>query len=321
MPLPTNLYDQIMRTYEQRQLDNHKRQMARYDEVYENIPAIKELDNRVSTLSIAKAKQMIEGDETVLGSIKEDLHLLFLEKRNLLKEHGYPADYLEPTYTCEDCQDTGYIDNKKCHCFKQQEIKLLYRQSNLGEILKDENFSTFDLNYYSDKDNHGGRSSRESAIIALNACQAFANNFMKTHENLLLFGDTGVGKTFLTHCVAKQAIADNRSVVYFTATDFFNTLADEAFRHKGNSENIENCDLLIIDDLGTEFANSFTNSQLFAFINDRILHRKATIISTNLSPGDLKTQYSERIFSRLSSAYTILRMTGEDIRIQKKLNK
>ena len=138
-----------------------------------------------------------------------------------------------------------------------------------------------------------------------------------------MYGDTGVGKTFLSHCIAKELLEQSYSVIYFTASQLFDILAKNTFDKDADAglvhDHILDCDLLIIDDLGTEFANSFTTSQLFICLNERILRKKSTLISTNLALEDIRNIYSERIFSRITSTYTVLRMTGDDIRIQKKL--
>lgn len=138
-----------------------------------------------------------------------------------------------------------------------------------------------------------------------------------------MYGDTGVGKTFLSHCIAKELLEQSYSVIYFTASQLFDILAKYTFEKDADAglahDHVLDCDLLIIDDLGTEFANSFTTSQLFICLNERILRKKSTLISTNLALEDIRNIYSERIFSRITSTYTVLRMTGDDIRIQKKL--
>lgn len=200
----------------------------------------------------------------------------------------------------------------------------LYTQSNLKDILDKENFSTCSLSYYSRNhiDPLTGRSSLESMETALNVCHNFVDTFSKEFHNILLYGDTGVGKTFLSHCIAKELMDSTYSVIYFTAAGLFDILAENTFGKRQDKdsdvfEHIYDCDLLIIDDLGTELPNSFTVSQLFICLNERILRQKSTIISTNLALEDIKSIYSERTFSRISSNYTILRITGDDIRIQK----
>ena len=260
----------------------------------------------------------------VRQTVRRFLNLLFEEKKLLLTQAGYRTDYLELSYTCPDCKDTGYIGKEKCHCFKKAIIDYMYTQSNLQEILQKENFNTFSMDYYSDShiDPLTGRSSREAIQTAVRACQEFTQNFAKDGGNLLLYGD-GVGKTFLTHCVAKELLDQTFSVIYFTASQLFDIFAKKQFEKDEDAardyEHIYDCDLLLIDDLGTEFANGFTISQMFVCLNERLLRGKSTMISTNLSLDDLNNMYSERVFSRITSAYTVLRITGDDIRIQKKL--
>lgn len=327
MALTNSQYDRIMHTYEQHRLENEYRQRKRYRQICTQIPQFRELDDEISALSLQQARRLLEGDGSALDTLKEKIHRLSQKKLALLRENGYPSDYLVLQYTCPDCRDTGYIEDRKCHCFKKAVINLLYSQSNLKEILDKENFDTCSLEYYSSNhiDSLTGRSSLEAMQIALKSCHDFVDTFGSEFHNLLLYGDTGVGKTFLTHCVARELLEESYSVIYFTAAQLFDIFAQNTFHHSEDAEvdyeHIYGCDLLIIDDLGTEMNNSFTNSQLFICLNERILRRKATMISTNLSLEDLKNIYSERVFSRITSVYTVLRLTGDDIRIQKKLMK
>lgn len=326
MALSNSQYDQLMRTYEIRQLDNEHGLRKRYETACARIPKLKELDDTISSLSVSQGRHLLEGDDSALKRLKEQLSLLFMKKKELLKSAGLPADYLELHYTCPDCKDTGYIGTDKCHCLKKAIVDLLYMQSNLQEILKQENFSTFCTDYYSSNyiDPLTGRSSQESMQTALRVCHEFVDTFSKEFSNILLYGDTGVGKTFLTHCIAKELMDQSYSVIYFSAVQLFDYFAKNAFGKKEETDSdvfdhVYDCDLLIIDDLGTELSNSFTVSQLFVCLNERILRRKQTVISTNLTLDDINSVYSERIFSRISSNYMILRLTGDDIRIQKKL--
>lgn len=326
MALSNSQYDQLMRIYEKRQLDNEYTLRRHYKEAYSRIPQLKELDDAISSLSVEKARRLLAGDESALSSLREDISRLSEEKHRLLKASRLPSDYLEPVYTCPDCRDTGYIGTEKCRCFQRAVIDLLYAQSNLRGILKEENFNTFSLAYYSENhiDPLTGRSSKEAVSTALESCREFTDTFSSEFSNILLYGDTGVGKTFLSHCIAKELIERSYSVIYFSASQLFELFAKNTFGKKdsqetGNCEYIYNCDLLIVDDLGSELPNAFTVSQLFTCLNERILRKNSTIISTNLALEDLKAIYSERIFSRISSSYTMLRLTGDDIRIQKKL--
>lgn len=325
MALTNSQYDYFMRIYEKKQLDNENRLRGRYEEVYERIPRLRELDQSISEISVRQARRMLDGDEAALSELRGDLHLLFEEKKLLLAQAGYPADYLEESWECPECKDTGYVGSRKCRCFKKAIIDYLYTQSNIRTVLEKENFDTFSLEYYSERhiDPLTGRSSAEAIRTALAACRRFTHDFADEGGNLLLYGDTGVGKTFLTHCVAKELLDQTFSVIYFTASQLFDIFARKQFDKDADAaldyEHIYDCDLLIIDDLGTEFANVFTTSQLFVCLNERLLRGKSTMISTNLSLDDLNNMYSERVFSRITSAYTVLRITGDDIRIQKKL--
>lgn len=325
--LRNSQYDTILRTYYTRQLEHKHEQDRRINEVYERVPEIAEIDRNIASVSVSQAKKLLSGDNDALDSLKADIAKMSDTRKKLLKDNGYPADYLELQYDCPDCKDTGYIGSKKCHCFEQAAIDLLYTQSNLKEVLAYENFKNFSYDWYSKDitDNATGLTSYDNMRNnVMPACLDFLNCFDSKHGNLLFFGDTGVGKTFLSHCIANELIKKAYSVIYLTSIELFDTFAkyefnrDPEVKPEDMYEHILNCDLLIIDDLGTEMNNSFTNSKLFYCINERIVNKKSTIISTNLSFQDLVERYSERIFSRLTSSYTMLKMYGDDIRIKKK---
>ncbi len=325
MVLNNSQYDSIMRTYEQKQLHNQRSLEKRYAEAYEKLPTLKELHQTIASLSVAQARKLLEGDETALAQLKSKIKELSQESEALLLTGGFPTDYLDLHYECPDCKDTGYIDNQKCHCFQKIIIDMLYEQSNLKHILNKENFDTFSFSYYSPNyvDKETGFSSLESIQDAYEEARRFVETFGKEFRNLFLYGDPGVGKSFLSNCIAKELIDRSNSVIYLSSYQLFDTLAKERFSKDENSTDINkhllNCDLLIIDDLGTELVNSLTVAQLFLCLNERLLHRKSTIISTNLSLEALVDIYSERIFSRITSNYKMLKLTGDDIRIKKKL--
>ncbi len=327
MALTNSQYDAIMRIYEQKHLRTHDRLTRHYSEIYEKITRIREIDDEISHLGVAGAKALIDGNTDAPARFRERLHALTGEKQALLIASGYPADYLEPSYECPDCQDTGYIDGRKCRCFQKTEIDLLYTQSNLQDILKAENFSSFRMDYYSSAfiDPVSGKSSLDMAKEALHVCRSFVDSFGREFQNLLIYGNTGVGKTFLTHCIARELMDHIHSVIYVTSSQLFDILGSREFDTDPEKRQagalLDECELLIIDDLGTELTNSFTVSQLFICLNDRILQKKSTIISTNLSLNEIKSIYSERTFSRISSNYRLLKLVGDDIRIKKKLMK
>lgn len=325
MPLTNTQYNTIMRRYEARQLENQHILEQRIREVYAQCPRLKDVEDTISSLSVSRAKLLLNGDETALDTLKSEINDLITEKHRLLNELGYPANYFEPPYHCPNCKDTGYIGTKKCHCFQQATLDMVYRQSNMYTIIQEENFDSFSYDYYSkdEIDTTTHISSYQSARKAVETCKNFVHNFDSKFENLLIYGNTGIGKTFLSNCIAKELLDSEHSVIYFTTYELLHNFEQMTFngneRLNENYPDLFECDLLIIDDLGTELTNSFTNSQLFTCLNQRILHKKSTIISTNLTLTQLRDLYSERIFSRITSHYTMIKLFGLDIRVQKKL--
>lgn len=324
MTLSNFEHKDIMNAYEQRRLSNHKLQEDHKKEIYDILPRIKEIDQEIASNSIALGRKLIFSDNDDIKKEFQDKHMALVdEKKSLLQSNNYPCDYLEPIYDCPKCKDTGYIGSKQCSCFKTQLISLLYSNSNLDKILDRENFECFNENYYSDKETSNGLPSPKKNIQGvLKICHRFIDNF-PNKENLLFQGPTGVGKTFLTHCIAKEIMDHGYTCVYVTAFQLFETLANETFGKKDNvsvdfsSELLLTCDLLIIDDLGTELSNKFVISQLFQYLNERILREKSTIISTNLSLQQFRDTYSERIFSRVIEHYGWYKIYGDDIRLRK----
>ena len=326
MGLKNSQYYAIMREYEKKQLRNHNIQTARYEEVYKKLPEFKTLDESISILSVQYGKKLLNGDTKAVASLKEELAILRSSKQKLLTSAGFPADYLEPVYDCPDCKDTGYIGHEKCHCFKKAVIQLLYDQSNIKEFPTEASFEHFRLDFYPSAlyDKTTGRSARAMMEDTLKICRRFIDTFGEEFQNLFFYGSVGVGKTFLSTCIAREIMEKEFSVIYFSAPQLFNTLAQTKFDKndidsKNMSDYIFNCDLLIIDDLGSEYTNAFITAQFFTCINERLIHRKSTIISTNLSLESIADLYTERSFSRITSNYALLKIIGDDIRIRKKL--
>ena len=203
----------------------------------------------------------------------------------------------------------------------------MYTDSNIRSILATENFSKFSFRYYSDDyiDETIGLSPLTNMQKVVAGCKSFIRHFDKKRDNLLLLGNTGVGKTFLANCIARELLDKGHTVIYLTSFRLFDILEkykfgkdeDSTYEAANQFEYILDCDLLIIDDLGTELNNAFTNSQLYLIINERLLRHKSTVISTNLSLNNINTSYGERIFSRIVSSYQVHRIVGEDIRLHK----
>lgn len=329
MVLTNSQYEQLMSKYYDKQLKTKHIMEKRSKEVQEAIPEMQQLDQKIRLLSYEHAKARLTGGNDALD-LAAEIQKITGKKNSLLADHGFPADYLKPVYECEDCQDTGYVNGAKCHCFEKEIVRFLYSQSNIQDVLEHENFSHFNLEYYPDNytEEATGVTPRDNMRNVLSTVKSFLSGFATEPGNLLLYGNTGVGKTFLTNCIAKELLDRSYTVVYLTSLKLFDILETYKFdRDISQTEKnatlsyILSSDLLIIDDLGTELNNSFTSSQLYHCIDTRLMNHRSTIISTNLSFDDLREQYSERIFSRITSNYTLLKITGDDIRLKKAIMK
>lgn len=326
MSLSNIQYDAIMRIYNQRQFQNKYDQDRRVKEVYDRLPQIRQIDDAISAQALACARRLLDGDQGARQVLKRHLQDLKEQKAVLLQAGGFEADYMDMRYHCPDCQDTGYIEGKKCRCFKKEEISLLYSQSNIQEVLERENFSSFTFSYYDDKEVIPQIGMTVAAYMeqVYGWCREYVEGFEARGGNLIFTGSTGVGKTFLTNCIAKELIDRYQSVIYLSANDLFDIFSKNKFHYDTEEEMrdmyqyILDCDLLIIDDLGTELNNTFVSSQLFYCINERLIRKKGTIISTNLSMDMLRDTYSDRISSRIISQYTIIPLYGGDIRTKKR---
>lgn len=322
MPLNNSQYQEIMRIYNERQYQDKHDQDLRRQEVYEKIPQVKEIEDEIAAESARCARRLLDGDPFARQQRKVAVEGLRRRKEELMRSHGYPPDYMEMRYHCPECQDTGYVDGRKCRCFLKEQTRLLYAQSNIEDVLKRENFTTFSYDVYD-----SGRIIPEINMTAAaymkrvyGWCWDYVENFADRRGSLLFTGGTGVGKTFLSNCIARELIDRGQSVIYLSANDLVDVCSGSKFRSESEEEMREmyqyvlDCDLLIIDDLGTELNNSFVSSQLFYCINERLLRRKGTIISTNLSLSMIRDTYSDRVSSRIISGYEIIPLYGEDLR-------
>ena len=320
-------YMDIMYQYDQIRLKNHRILEERRAMVYEKIPGIQAVQEQIIQLSADYARSGLfnpgidSGEDSSYTTKKKQLQE---KKYKLLTDNGYPADYLSPIYDCPYCKDTGYMGNTPCKCLKQRKIALLYESSNLMDILESENFNTFSEKFYDNVhiDKNLSLTPRQNIVKIRDICLDYVEHFDGTYNNIIFYGPTGVGKTFMTHCIAKALLDTSHTVVYLTSLQLFDILEknkfgrDEEITSGGQVSYILGSELLIIDDLGTELANSFTSSQLYHFIEERHLNKRSTIISTNLSFTELRNRYSERIFSRFTGYYNFYMIVGDDIRIK-----
>lgn len=322
MALTNAQYQSIIRDYERIRDDNRFALDARKEQVRQSVPEYYDLEDSISSLSVSAARLTLGGDEAALARLHDSLTDIRQRQSELLASAGFEPDYLAPIYSCPLCQDTGYVissDNRrqKCSCFRQREISILYSQSHIQDMVARENFSTLSTEYYEGEDL---RHFESAAAL----CHDFVKNFDQDYRNILFYGTVGTGKSFLSGCIAKELLDQSCSVIYFSAANLFDLFARYSFEHKEKEtlqsfcEDIYGCDLLIIDDLGTEITNAFVASQMFSCLNERSLRRKPVIISTNLSLEELRDRYSDRIFSRITSSFALCKLTGKDIRIHRK---
>ncbi len=326
MILKNSEYDAVMRRYDEIRERHLHLQDERTDEVLRVIPEFADLEREASEASLLAAKARISDPAADLASYRAEIRRIADRRAALLRGHGYPEDYLELTFDCPVCRDTGFVDGRHCSCFDRIAAELVCARFSPANIPDSVDFDHFSFDIYSDTitDETTGMSPRDFARVACNAAKKLVGSIGGTGLNLYIYGNTGVGKTFLSHCIAKEAARLGHSVLYFSSGDLFELLADSAFSRNGREgadrDLITGCDLLIIDDLGTERVNAFVGSELFRVVNSRIAAGRSTVISSNLSLGELSSCYSERVFSRISSMYDIVRLIGSDIRISRKLN-
>lgn len=292
------------------------------------IPRLGEIDRELRATAAKAMRIAFESNNTDADIDKLRCQNLALqeEKRRLLIENGYSPNYLAIEEDCPVCHDTGYAGSKLCACVKRKAAELQKKQLSSLLPVNTEMFETFQLDYYSDQpDSRFHISPRELAMHNLQKCTRFAERFGKNYENLLLYGSAGLGKTFLSSCIARRVTERGFSVTYDTAISIFDQYSNMKFRNGDPSsaaqalERFRNTDLLIVDDLGTEMPGAFHTSCLYDLINRRLMRRLPTILNTNLLPAELETRYSPAIASRVLGEFTQLRFIGSDIRkIRKK---
>ena len=326
MSIKINPYNSISDLYENRRDENLRISDERKAEIYEEIPRIAEIDDEIAISNLRYARAHLLKKEG--GEKAPDINPLIEEKINLLTSAGYDKDYLKPIYTCEICKDTGVVDGERCSCFKQAMSELIYLRSNTDTLGIEKGFSDFSLDFYRDKckDNEV-HSPRENANAILNYSKKFVSERKAGSNklmNLFFSGPAGLGKTFLSGCIAKELLESGISVLYQSSISLFRDLGDAIMSGKSDSyllfikDYVYDCDVLIIDDIGTEGANSFVSSEFYNIINTRAQNKKSTIISTNLNLSELDSIYSDRISSRIIENYHVCFFYGDNIRHLKK---
>ncbi len=297
----------------------------RREELYAAIPAVRELDRRLSGFGLRIMESALHSGDTeaAIASLREENQRIAAERGALLEKNGYPRDYTEPRYECSACRDTGYVGIKMCTCMRKKLVVAGMVSSGLSGLMQKQSFENFSLDYYK-------ASPKEYAVMRENyeRVKQYAGGFViesdrLSPESLLFLGGTGLGKTHLSTAVARTVIERGYDVYYNSAVGM---ISDFEFKRFGNGvaqSEVDNtaryteCDLLIIDDLGTEVVNQFTLSCLYHVLNTRLNLGKPTLISTNLSSAELRKTYNDRITSRLLGEYRVIPFVGVDVRKQK----
>lgn len=284
-------------------------------QLYLDHPKIAEYDKQIASVFQNVMQEMIAGKKTDFKSAEEKSLQLQKEKAEYIEKNGVDISVITPNFNCEKCSDTGYLNGRICECVKQKAVSIGYDELNKDVNLSDYTFNNFSLNYYKDAVENGVNI-KDIMTKICSFCVKYADEFQNDSESLLFFGKTGLGKTHLSLAIANEVIKKGYNVVYGPISKIIGTIEREHF--SGNDRttltNVLDCDLLIFDDLGTEFTTSFVSSTIFDIVNSRILKNKPTIINTNLEFDELKQKYSDRVVSRIAGSYRMLQFFGEDIR-------
>lgn len=310
---------------EKRRLEIERRRR----EVFAAAPKIQEIEQELDRFGIRMLNLIASGecdsDKATCNIIAENKAYI-KERDRLLAEAGFESNYLDVPPFCTKCDDEGFVGGKLCSCVQSKITQMALREANLSENLAGHTFENFRLSYYSDEYvAQYGCSPRENMMAILEDCKSFVENFDRTDENLLFCGSCGLGKTFLSSAIANELIQKGKDVLYISSNALFPILEDMHFGRNVDEgaqyivKKINDCELLILDDLGSEFVTQFTCAELFRIINTRLNSGKKMIISTNLNRNMIQNTYNERIASRITGGFSMLEFLGEDIRRIKKL--
>ncbi len=311
----------VLASRELEEIRNENRRIVEYRkmETGKIVPRIPEIDIELMKAGTELLKTVLDKSKS-FDEVKKNIEKLQTEKVKLLKDNGFSEDYLENIHSCPKCKDTGFILGHRCDCLKKLIAKHIGANANLSEYMKNQTFENFDFSLFEDAV-VDGKTVPVLKIMqkAVQICMDFADNFDRDKSNLILSGNAGTGKTFLSSCIANRALENGKTVYYTSSYKLFETL--EALKFGKESDGAEDIakyvydvDLLIIDDLGTEFTTQFTSAAFFDIINSRLVSGKSTLISTNLDLEGINNLYSQRITSRIMGDYKAITLYGNDIR-------
>lgn len=286
--------------------------------LYQEYPELERFDEEIARVFQSAIKSVVSGEKLDFKIAESKSLEIQRKKKAFLEKNAIDLDLIKPLYDCQKCSDTGYVNGKICDCVKKKATELSYDEINKDVDLKKYTFEKFNLNLYPDKVIEGVNS-REIMTKICNFCVKYANDFNQNSESLFFFGNTGLGKTHLSLSITNVLCKKGYNVVYGPISKIIGNIEKEHFskeQQETTLDNVQNCDLLVLDDLGTEFSTPFVVSTIFDIINTRILNNKPTIVNTNLEFDELEQKYTARIVSRISGNYRMLKFIGEDIRIK-----
>ncbi len=304
------------------------------ESIFKKIPRLGEIERELTSNSLKLVKNIFaqhnivkKKDENkvisenfveIASKIKLKNDALNKEFSEILSENGLSLEDLEPNYNCKKCKDTGIFNGNECECKKNLLLKEVTIELNKLSAFELCTFESFSLEYYSNRPNVSGKVPRDVMSRVFNNCYTYAKNFEKKSNNMLFFGENGLGKTHLSLAIAHEVIKKGFNVIYATVQEIVKKCESEKFFHKDEvgeeTECFLECDLLIMDDLGAEFKTSFSKSAIYDIVNSRLLRRKKTVINTNMTMAEIENTYSKRFTSRIIGHYYRIEFCGNDIR-------
>ena len=313
------IFMQAVKIIDSREMEAKLTAQLHAENVRKKLPDVYLMTKELAQTSIKLTKVILEkahDPKKKIAEIKEQNLYIQSRIKQELAENGFPKDYLEVNYFCKFCNDTGFIDNKRCDCLNELIINLTANEFNKISPLKLCSFSSFSLKFYKNEQE------RRQMSRIFDFCKNYAQTFSLNSESIIMEGDTGLGKTHLSLAIADEVIKKGYNVFYGSVQDYLNAIENEHFGRAPSDTNtlkqLLNCDLLILDDLGVEFRSEFNTSTVHNIINSRLSANKPTIINSNLTPSEINNKYSDRITSRIYSNYQTLKFLGNDIRLEKK---
>lgn len=323
MKYTKNAYERAEAEINSRREKSEEQRAQRLNEIKKNAPEIYRLHSNTLSSQFGMLADIIgngskEGARSAINEIKNRNLMAQQTIKELLDTFGYPTDYLQYHYHCEKCRDTGFVEGRRCECFEKLLSKYTTEELNEQCSIQLHDFSEFRIDFYPQE--MGSINPRERMSVVYNDCLDYANNFTPDADSLFFFGKTGLGKTFLSSCIAKKLLSEGVNVFFGSILKLFRQIEDERFRRREGDTTgiIINAELVILDDLGSEFQTSFTDSVLYEIINERLNSGRPTIISTNLSMKELDSKYNDRIVSRLTGFFSPIMFIGSDVRQEKR---